>query len=179
MNIFVTDLCPKQSARNLCDKHISKMIVESAQLLSGAHWVLDGTHPGPIYKLTHRNHPCAKWVRESDGNYIWLHEHAEAICVEFTHRYNKKHKTQYIIDRLAHPPKNIPNFGKSIKSPFIHAYYGKDPVGRFMCHIPGDPIQSYRNFYKLDKARFAKWKHLQPPSWWNNSNVKQQNQTTK
>lgn len=179
MNIFVTDPDPVQAAKNLCDKHISKMIVESAQLLSSAHLVLNGGHSGPIYKLTHRNHPCAKWVRESDGNYRWLHEHAEAMCGEFTHRYNKKHKTESVVSRLGCPPENIPNFGKSIMTPFVHAYYGKDPIGHFMCYVPGDPIQSYRNFYKLDKTRFAKWKHSQPPSWWNNSNVKKESQTTK
>ena len=34
MNIFVTDRCPIQSARNLPDKHIVKMPLETCQMLS-------------------------------------------------------------------------------------------------------------------------------------------------
>ena len=29
-----------------------------------------------------------------------------------------------------------------------------------------DPIQAYRNFYMLDKATFAAWKHRDKPEWW-------------
>ena len=34
MNIFVTDRCPVQSARNLPDKHIVKMPLETCQMLA-------------------------------------------------------------------------------------------------------------------------------------------------
>lgn len=43
MNIFVLDLSPTIAATFHCDKHVVKMIVEYAQLLSTAHRVLDGT----------------------------------------------------------------------------------------------------------------------------------------
>ena len=36
MNIFVTDVCPEISARTQCDKHVVKMVLESAQMLSTA-----------------------------------------------------------------------------------------------------------------------------------------------
>jgi hypothetical protein len=181
MNIFVTDSDPAQAAKNLCDKHINKMISESAQMLSTSWWILDSGCPGVVtYKPTHQHHPCTKWVMESDGNYLWLGQHAMEMCKEFTRRYNKIHKTQELIECLwKHPPRNIPNYGMRKMTPFVHAYYGKDPVGHLMCHVPGDPIQSYRNFYKLDKTRFAKWKYSQPPSWWNKSNVKEESKTTK
>lgn len=168
MNIFVTDENPEVAARNLCDKHVHKMIVESAQMLSAAWWVLDSGSPGPFsYKVTHKNHPCTKWVRESDGNYLWLGRHAMEMCKEYTRRYKKIHKTEALIDALwKHPPRNIPNYGKNITTDFAHCYYGKDLVGHFMCHVPNNAVQSYRNFYKLDKKRFAKWNHSKQPSWW-------------
>ena len=43
MNIFVLDKDPREAARMLCDKHVPKMIVESGQMLSTAHRMLDGT----------------------------------------------------------------------------------------------------------------------------------------
>lgn len=168
MNIFVTDSNPELAARNLCDKHISKMIVESAQMLSTAWWKLDSGCPGPIvYKPTHENHPCTKWVMESDGNYLWLGRHALEMCKEYSRRYTKIHKTQALINCLwTNPPRNIPNRGTKTLTDFAHAYYSKDPVAHFMCYVPGDAVQSYRNYYKLDKTRFAKWNYGNKPSWW-------------
>ena len=43
MNIFVLDKNPIRAAQLQCDKHVVKMIVESAQMLSTAHRILDGT----------------------------------------------------------------------------------------------------------------------------------------
>jgi hypothetical protein len=30
-----------------------------------------------------------------------------------------------------------------------------------------NPIQSYRDYYHLDKATFATWSHRAKPDWWN------------
>lgn len=163
MNIFVTDEDPAQAAKNLCDKHISKMIVESAQMLSTAHWVLDGGHPGPIYKATHANHPCNVWVRESASNYMWLWDHAMAMCYEYTRRYQRLHKTEEIIYTLRNIPKN---YDKAERTPFVVCFFAKNPESYNKCFVPNNPVQSYRNYYKLDKARFAKWAHSDAPSWW-------------
>ena len=42
MNIFYLDRDPVIAAQMMCDKHVVKMILESAQMLSTAHRVLDG-----------------------------------------------------------------------------------------------------------------------------------------
>lgn len=41
MNIFYLERDPKIAAEFHCDKHVVKMIVESAQMLSSAHWMTD------------------------------------------------------------------------------------------------------------------------------------------
>ena len=43
MNIFYVDKDPIVAAKMLIDKHVVKMIVESAQMLSTAHRMIDGT----------------------------------------------------------------------------------------------------------------------------------------
>ena len=43
MNIFILDKDPMKAAMMLCDRHVPKMIVESAQMLSTVHRLLDGT----------------------------------------------------------------------------------------------------------------------------------------
>ena len=87
MNIFYLDKDPKKCAEMHCDKHVVKMILEYAQLLSTAHRVLDGNewadHVG-LYKATHKNHPSAIWARESAGNYFWLNKLFQELCKEYT-----------------------------------------------------------------------------------------------
>lgn len=105
MNIFATSQCPVQSAQEMTNVHVVKMILESAQLLSTAHFVLDGEQVG--YKPTHKNHPCAIWCRASSANYLWLLAHFNALCEEFTFRTGKVHKSSEQISALATPPWNI------------------------------------------------------------------------
>ena len=100
MNIFVTDSCPIQSARNLPDKHIVKMPLETCQMLAiiysdwyygvGKLYKQDGTP----YRTAHgafRNHPCTQWAAANQYNLAWLIAHGIALCNEYTARYNKRH----------------------------------------------------------------------------------------
>lgn len=115
MNIFFLSLNPKEAARLHCDKHVVKMIIESAQLLYSAHWMLnpEDLHAG-AYKIAHKNHPCSIWVRQSISNYMWLASLGWWLCKEYQYRYgeHKKHKTEdHIVWLINHPPKSIPVCG--------------------------------------------------------------------
>jgi hypothetical protein len=59
MNIFLLDSNIKKCAQYHCDKHVVKMILESAQILSTV-LRLNGVDQG--YKTTHANHPCTLWA---------------------------------------------------------------------------------------------------------------------
>ena len=144
MNIFFLDLNPRIAAEYHCDKHVVKMILECAQLLYAAHWVLDPCEVPPFaYRKTHVNHPCAIWARESIENYEWLCELAIELCKEFTFRYKKIHKTQKHIEWLTnHPPFNIPGV----------------PMTSIRLAMPDEykfenPIESYRIFYRESKMK--------------------------
>jgi hypothetical protein len=109
MNIFSTSHCPIQSAQDLTNIHVSKMAVESCQLLSTAHYVLDGIQVG--YKPTHSGHPSSKWTRNSSANYQWLYAHYKALCSEYTFRTGKVHKSSELLSILSSLPKNIKEGG--------------------------------------------------------------------
>lgn len=133
MNIFYLDKDPDRAARSMINKHVSKMIVESGQLLSTAHRVLDGvegiklsknnrrlkywSHPDPdldatLYKSCFMNHPSGVWTRASRDNYMWLYNHLIGLGAEFKRRYKKDHLTiTKLTQVLSMPPKNIPNIG--------------------------------------------------------------------
>ena len=104
MNIFTTSECPVQSAKDHCNVHF-KMCVELAQLLSTAHYEIDGEIVG--YKPTHKNHPSAIWTRQCSGNYQWAYEHFKALCEEYTFRTGKVHKSSELLCLLAKQPSKI------------------------------------------------------------------------
>lgn len=176
MNIFVLDRNPAFAAKEMCDKHVVKMIVESAQMLSTCHRMIDGvleTRPSvsgkrtvPYYKLddwrenilykaVHFKHPCNIWLRESIKNYEWLHKHFGALLREYRLIYDKEHKCEQLYDPLAWAPNNIPDA----------------PRTRFPQAMPDDckdtdVVRAYRNYYKKYKSDFATWKNRRTPIWW-------------
>lgn len=106
MNIFYLDSNPKVAARMQCDRHVVKMILETAQLLSTAHHELDGE--SPAYKPTHKNHPSAVWVRSSTKAYQWAWLHLKALGSEYSKRYGKVHKTiAQHLEALREPPRAL------------------------------------------------------------------------
>ena len=101
MNIFVTSPCPKESAIVLPDRHITKMSLETCQMLSivasekwghgyGTLPKTDGT-PYKTDKGAFRNHPCTQWAAQSIDNAYWLIKWGMNLCDEYTLRYNKTH----------------------------------------------------------------------------------------
>ena len=149
MNIFVLDKSPLKSAQYACDKHVVKMILESAQLLCSVQ--PEGTAP---YKRTHFNHPCTKWVRESARNYEWLLLHAYALCEEYTHRYGKIHKSEAVIEWC---DENRPELPDVDRTPFVQAMPEE--------YKNENTIEAYRAYYRGDKRKFAKWKDGKVPLW--------------
>jgi hypothetical protein len=119
------------------------MIIESAQMLYCAHWVVSPESvPATGYKKAHVNHPCTIWVRESYENYMWLCALGWWLCREYTHRYAKIHKTQAHIEWLIENPPNIPHRG----------------ITQFRLAMPDiykqeDPIEAYRLFYRESKMK--------------------------
>ena len=107
MNIFYLSRDPVEAAKLQCDRHVVKMILETAQLLSTAHVELDGDQVA--YKATHKNHPSAVWVRSSARAYGWAFAHLVSLGNEYLKRYGKVHKTiAEHADALGVLPKAIP-----------------------------------------------------------------------
>jgi hypothetical protein len=78
---------------------------------------------------------------------MWLFELFTALAFEYHWRYGRDHN---VFIRLGHvlenPPKNIPE-----------AEWIDPPQAMPEQYQSDDVVESYRNFYRLDKLRFAKW----------------------
>ena len=161
MNIFYLDKNPSIAAEMACDKHVVKMILESAQLLSTAHRVIDGDEYADkvgLYKMAHKNHPSTIWTRTSTENYMWLNRYFGALCREYTYRYGKHHASERLLGPLAHVPKGLTYSGFT------------DPPQCMPDYCKGeDTVLAYQNYYILEKSRFAKWKKRPVPEWFNGS----------
>ena len=116
MNLFITSKCPKECAKFLDDKRVIKMCLETAQLLSTA-LRSHGYEGEGVYKPTHINHPCTKWVAATRMNYLWTVQHLQALCGEYTKRYGKVHKCDGMIIKFLSMAKLIP-FGA--QTPFVN-----------------------------------------------------------
>jgi hypothetical protein len=180
LNLFILDTNPILAAQLQCDKHVVKMIVESAQMLSTAHrmldgrqtrirsksgktmskaWILPDDREDVLYKAVHMNHPCTVWSMAYSANYDWHYRHFIALCEEYTYRYDKVHATERLLARYLHQiPKNI-KFGNRTQFPLAMK---SNPE----CMFPDDPVKSYRMFYQTKQDRFKMvWTNREVPEW--------------
>lgn len=157
MNRFVLHEDPNVAATHHCDKHVVKMILEEAQMLSSVHRRYGSTDER-LYRATHAKHPCTLWAGETAGNYRWAYSLLVALCREYTHRYGKQHATERLLSVLAEPPVGLPD----------------GPRTQWPQAMPDDlrgddPIEAYRAYYVRDKAGFAKWTSRPVPEWYDHA----------
>jgi hypothetical protein len=175
MNIFYLHPDPLTAAEMHCDKHCVKMILETAQMLCTAHRALDGDKRADklgMYKTAHLNHPSTKWVRGSLLQYEWTYHLFKFLCDEYTHRYNKVHKTDVKLrEVLKEPPYFLRWVLRDSNPPLvpsssINTYTQPPQCMPDQYKVPDDAVQAYRNYYIGEKASFAKWAYTRTPEWW-------------
>ena len=176
MNLFILDKDPVKAAQLQCDKHVVKMIVESAQMLSTAHRMLDGhferrpsksgktmskywrlpdSREDTFYKAVHMHHPCTVWTMESNNNYNWHWVHFAALCDEYTYRYGKVHETFRKLNVvLSELPTNIPKNGFREPPQCMPEDVKSESV-----------IEAYHKYYAVYKKDFARWTERPIPSF--------------
>tara|TARA_R110002012_G_scaffold319224_1_gene539113 strand:- start:580 stop:1140 length:561 start_codon:yes stop_codon:yes gene_type:complete len=163
MNIFRLHDDPEIAAQMHCDKHVVKMILETAQMLSTAWRMTENdskyANEHGMYKSAHKNHPSTVWVRHGILNYVWTNRLFEHLCKEYTHRYGKHHASERLLQAFAN---DVPYETTIVKSPLPFPQCMPDQY-----KVEGDPVAAYRNYYKGEKAYFAKWdKGRASPEWW-------------
>ena len=180
MNIFFVERNPYRAAEMLVDKHVVKMILETAQILSTAkrmtlgteridvndkgrkvrRWVMEDVVLGQnLYAATHINHPSVVWARSHPTHYHWLLEHFVGLLDEYTYRYEKKHKCSSMYKYLC-------------KNPLaIEGKYKIEDATDPPCAMPdeykisSDAVENYREYYRKGKVNLHKWTKRDPPSW--------------
>ena len=195
MNIFALSTDPLKAARMMCDKHIPKMIVESAQMMASAlrrheDTLMNGfpqyesvdelftqkrilTKKGTPYKGGYANHPCTVWAGDTWANFYWLGEHACGLLSEFRFRFGER----TVGHACSTPIKEMLRLGISVGD-FTGAPLSKKTA--FAMAMPdeykqeGKEVIAYRDYYFAEKADFAKWERgREAPDWWVNKRLTQ------
>lgn len=154
MNVFVLDMDLRKCAEYHTDKHVVKMITETAQLLSSAYYSTNEEMLAP-YKLSHKFHPWSIWARESLDNWLWLEKLGICLYAEYKYRYhNRTHKAGTALIQMS---VNIPNLVSNgmTKMPLCMP---------FECKTEG-VVESYRNYYNMYKRHLFKWTGRKVPEW--------------
>lgn len=177
MNIFYLDEDVEKAAQYHMDRHVRKMIIEYAQLLSTAHRVVDGEmyygqtsngrkikrwrlndeRENTLYKATHVNHPSNIWARACLENYNYLYKLFIAVSHEFEYRWGKKHATYVkLASILKAPPQNMKSVDYTIPIP-----QAMDEKYRLE-----NSLDAYRNYYIYGKNHLAQWTKRNKPEWY-------------
>lgn len=173
MNLFLLHKNLKICARQHCDKHVVKMILELAQMLSTAWWVLNPElaekyhKKGYIYRKAHVNHPITIWTREHINNYDVVCDLAYELTKEYTYRYGKTHKTtSKILFMRRYFPKNISIEDRKELGGYWNTTPPKQCFGVGNDHLKDDDvIRGYRNYYNESKRHIHSWKKRKIPAW--------------
>ncbi len=189
MNIFALSTDPRAAAHMMCDKHIPKMIVESAQMMASAlrrhedlvlsTYDYEGymsinelfahrgivTKKGFPYVGGYKNHPCTRWTGENWTNFMWLAQHAKELLLEFAHRYGDGHVfhacTEPVNAMYSVGRKMLRQYGMGVeKTPFAMAMPDKYKRA-------GKEVHAYRHYYFAEKHDIAKWERgRERPQWY-------------
>ena len=163
MNIFALDNDPLMAARMHCDKHVVKMILESAQMLCAVHHIYDTpeSHDEWMYRPTHTKHPCTLWAAENTANYRWLHQLMHWLHEEYKFRYGaeKNHKSYLKLHRfLDIMPRDMEIANNTTK--FALAMPDQYKFGV-------DAVDCYRMYYVFEKSNILQYTRRKRPSWIN------------
>ena len=174
MNIFILNENPELAARDYCDKHLPKMVVEMLQMCGSAvigHGATPDMMPltkkGTPLKGGYHRHPCSLWVGESRENYTWTVRHALELCKEYTNKYNKIHFCEKGIRHLEKmiyliPKSNLTPFALAMPDEYRPENIDDDDI---IYHARAEEaIQAYRRYYH--SKEFAVWDGRRTPHWW-------------
>ena len=158
MNIFHLHKDPKICAEYHCDKHVVKMILETAQMLSTAYRKKfnDGEE---LYKTAFPKHPMTIWVGESVENFNYAHLPGKELGKQYTHRYGKIHKSSNIINAFHNGRL------QNVEDRFPSQYFTPPPQCMPDEYKHKDYITAYKQYYIGEKKRFAKYTGVDTPDF--------------
>ena len=161
VNLFYLDKDPKLCAQYYCDKHVNKIMIEIAQILSQVHHVIsDKEPPYKFCKAISNTLAPFVWAKESVNNYKYCSDLAYYLLQEYKYRFKKSyHKSEEPIIWLR---QNIP---KEIKKRNTTEFKLTENVNAYSEFF--NSVIASRYIYVDFKCKNDKWTLRGEPSWFN------------
>ena len=165
MNIFVLDMNARKAAQAIDCVRLSKMCVETAQMMASAlrrHGATDEQMPltksDTPYKGGYKHHPCTVWAGDTRSNYFWLAQHGDELCREYRKRFGKAHACHEPILIMCGilyvliPTGDLTPFAQAMPDEFKHP----------------NAVVAYRRYYhsKINSPGGVRYVRTAPPEWW-------------
>ena len=156
MQLFILDRDPEKSAQMLCDVHLRKMCLETAQILSCV-LVRSGSVPeSGMPRPYNRHHPVVKALDTPFKiNYV-LHLNS-ALHKEFFHRFGKHH----VYHKLC-PLYYAKLYQETTTEDWSFCRNFKD-----FTPVEDDIVSAYRSYYRYKKSIIRQWQYTRrnEPEW--------------
>lgn len=193
MNIFYLSHDPREAAAFHCDKHVVKMIVETAQMLSTAHRLLDGQlvtlnmdNLQKKIRLLPGEQPAIIPGETASGRRKLLVIFENAAAYHATHANHpsnvwlRENRSNYawgveLLQGLlcefetrygrTHSTARFVPFLKNAPANLLDGSRTAIPLAMPDEYKQEDPVAAYRAFYRGEKSRFAAWRNGEP-TWW-------------
>lgn len=189
MNIFVLNKDPVIAAQEQCDTHVVKMVVESGQMLSTAHRLLDGElklipvldeDGNQVYLKSGKPKTKKHWQHPTLDEELYKAVHMghpctawtmESICNYIWHykhfialcdEYMYRYGKRHLTDKLLRSILMTP----PVRIPRVERTQFKLAMGSNPECMLECPVESYRAFYQTKQDRFSMvWTSRPIPSW--------------
>jgi hypothetical protein len=176
LNFFFLDRDPKKCAHYHGDKHLNKMQLEYAQIVSSVWWLVGKDLPyfaekiqPNVYKMTHKSHPIVQWACQSQAHVLGIIEVGLALAEEKVMRASKSGKKKW---KLTHKSTPILQFIKQNLPPIENTQWHDPPACMPDClKTKGkDVVECYRLYYAGHKVELTnlKWEpYVEEPRFLN------------
>lgn len=155
MQLFILDEIPERAAGMLCDSHLRKMCMETAQILSSVLYRRGRAVPEQLPKPYNPSHPVILAV-DTPEKICWVIRYNLSLHREYFRRFGKRH-AYYSFCRIYRKLFSCTAISLR-KEDLTFARDFKDIEIR-----EPDIIQAYREYYRYKKKKLRSWKYTNAP----------------
>ena len=159
MQLFILDHIPKNAASMLCDQHLRKMCLETAQILSSVMFLHGVTPVDGMPKPYNPHHPVIAAL-DNQHKINWTVLYNEALQREFLFRFGKAHAYAGLT-----PEYRKALFRENLKIRMEKLSFARDFKDIYI--FEPDIVKAYRIYYKYKKSILKRWSYTntKEPDW--------------
>jgi hypothetical protein len=191
MNIFYLHQDPKKAAQMHNDKHVVKMILESAQLLCTAHRLIDGvqatyTKLKKVYTLVNdekihigyeagktatyynlpNNHIIYGMTHQNHPSAKWVRESSEHYDWLYKLFVFLCEEYKYRYNKIHLTERKLKDVLSQKPKNLPNRGFTQPPQAMPEYLRINDSVAAYRNYYQTEKAHLATWTKRKQPTWY-------------